>query len=174
MVAKPVFGIDWNEIAEFYQPSCSEFAQSVADARREKINLREIIPIPDSWEILYEKQLKAQLPRNQISRFRRIYGYLVTAQSTDSDGTLTPVIFQLATKLNFRYGISDREYADSHIWCRVQAYSSLAALSLAVKPWKLGDIVCGIVERTSKEMNTARLVGWDIVGFDEWRLMTLI
>ena len=80
----------------------------------------------------------------------------------------------MIAKLNFRYGAADFEYADIHIWCRVQAYSRLAAMSTAIKHWELGDIVCGITERTSREMNTAQLAGWDIVDFDEWRLTTLI
>ena len=109
------------------------------------------------------KQLKINLPRTEVPRFRRIYAYIGKAQTTDSEGALTPLCFQVIAKLNFRYGDSDAEYADSFIWARVQAYSSLAALNQGIKPWEIGDTVCGIAERTSKEMNTCQLVGWDIL-----------
>ena len=93
MADSELFGLDWNgdRILEFYQPRCSEFAQEIADGSREKKNLREITPLPEGWEFVIEKQLRINLPRSEMPRFRRIYGYVGTAQTTDSEGTLTPM-----------------------------------------------------------------------------------
>ena len=108
-------GLDWGgyRITEFYQPSCAEFAQDIADGRREKKNLREFTPLPGGWEFVVEHQLKINLPRSEIPRFRRIYGYVGNAQTTDSEGTIAPMCFQVIAKLNFRYGDSEFGYADS-------------------------------------------------------------
>ena len=93
MEALPISGIDWgdSEISEFYQPSCAEFAHELADARRKQYHVREITPLPSGWELAIDKQLKIEFPSDRIPRFRRIYGYIGTAQSADSEGTQTPV-----------------------------------------------------------------------------------
>ena len=106
MADLPIFGIDWDgvEISDFYQPSCAEFAHELADARRKQYNVRESTPMPAGWELVLGKHLKLELPRGQIPRFRRIYGYIGTAQMAESEGTLTYVCFQIVIKLNFRYG----------------------------------------------------------------------
>ena len=110
----PVCGFGPNEVdaTEFYQPSRDEFAKELADSMRNRHDVREIIPLPDGRGLVFDKHLTLELPRGGIPRFRRIYGYIGTAQSSESGGALTPACFQLATKLNFRYGSSEPEYAD--------------------------------------------------------------
>lgn len=72
-----------DEVSEFYRPSSAEFAQVVSGRRRAKSNLRDSTQMPGGWGLAIEKHLKVKLPRNEVPRFRRIYGYVGTAQSTD-------------------------------------------------------------------------------------------
>lgn len=96
----------------------------------------------------------------------------ILAHPSESRGVKTQGCFQIAAEINFRYGRSEFEYIDNFALAVVQAYVAMCALSLLLKPWKVGDPICGISERTAEDHLTSHLGGWGLFGFKIWRSIT--
>ena len=111
--------------------------------------------------------------------FRRVYGYVDEIKflpANDDRGAPaaidldTPALLQIVVKMRRRYGSSAVERCDSHLFCRVQAFTSTSAFKTPSEMIFVGDPASGLLEATSGEHLTAQLTGWWPVGASEWRL----
>ena len=83
--------------------------------------------------------------------------------------TFTGALLQIVAQLPFRYGLSSAETAISHVFCRVQAFTSQAAPASGTSFLRVGEPVVGFIEPTNRQAHSAQLTGWDRTSLDEWR-----
>ena len=87
-------------------------------------------------------------------------GYIGEAKSSKTtEDTSTPLRLQVVAKLPYRFGKTEAETKDSHIFVRVNAFASRACLDKSFDCVKLGSVVCGIWGNTSSTYHSAQLVG---------------
>ena len=84
---------------------------------------------------------------------------------------LTPALLQVVLKIPFRYGISSHERENSWVFCRVNAWASQAAFAgSAGRLVRVADPVCGFIEPTSTEKDSAQLIAWDLCDPAVWKM----
>ena len=67
---------------------------------------------------------------------------------------------QVVIKLPFKYGKYAWEKEFSHVYFRLNAFSSRFALSSSFQPIAMGTVVRGLVEKADSDYDTAQLVAW--------------
>lgn len=128
------------------------------------------IPLPPRWKFVTDtSQLQIAIPSSALSRFKLIYGFVGSiSEPKDMDETTTPLLAQIVVKLAFKYGDTAEEKQDSHVYVRINAFSSKACLDRSFDTLVLGQPVCGIIEATDSDYRSAQLMGWRPTTFQEW------
>ena len=81
------------------------------------------------------------------------------ADAKEMEDTVTPLQIHVVCKLSFRYGTSDSERKNSHIFVMVNAFSSRACIDRSFEPIHIGMPVRGVLELTESGCCSAQLVG---------------
>ena len=119
------------------------------------------VPIPASWEFSTEcRQLQVSFAASDLPRFRVIYGFLgSTSDCPDMEDTCAPLQLQVVAKFPYKFGKTSAETQHSHIYARVNTFSSRALLDKPFEALTLGTPIRGILDVTDSRYGSAQLLG---------------
>ena len=78
--------------------------------------------------------------------------------STKMEDTMTPIHLQVVVKLSFKYDEENRK--SSHVFLRVNAFSSRACIDKSYDTLTLGTPVVGVLDLTDSTYKSAQLIGF--------------
>ena len=133
-------------------------------------------PLPTGSSIVFRVAGSKELDQDRLylsatmaASMRKVWGIVSSLRpEVLSANTATPASAQIVIRINWHDEQSDR-YRD--FFARVTAYSASYEPRYATGnscSLKLGDIVCGLLERPHSDRNTAALGCWDFGRLDEW------
>ena len=158
---------------EYSQPSLYEFSETLQAISEKSLGPNRRLPLPDGWSIAEVKgQSTLLVDQAAALRFPLAFGHIGSLKITESYGTGSPFCAQVILRLPFRYGSSPSEMEDSWVFCRVNAFSSCACLPSAAQGVRVGQIVSGVLAKSSHEYHTAQLVGWSGTSASDWKMLS--
>ena len=158
---------------EYSQPILFAFSELIEaiSSRCHDYNVK--IPLPEDWKLsVVIDQLTLTIDRPAAHQFRLAYGYVSSLKVTDSVDTGSPFCAQVILRLPFRYGTGPDELGNSWLFCRCDAFASMACLPSPAQAVRVGMPVCGLLAKSSGKYKTAQLVGWPTCSAEDWELLS--
>lgn len=121
---------------------------------------------------MVKNQHTLTLDRPAELKHRLDYGYVRSIKVTErwGDGP-PPFCDQVILRLPFRYGSTPSELEDSWIFFLVNAFASCACLPSSAQAVRFGVAVCGVVTKSPRDYQTAKLAGRSPTSASDWKLL---
>ena len=130
--AAPVpFGVDSSgkPVLAPFQPTAGSLAILLTPYLRNSLDLSAALPLPKGLQLMRspdESQIQLRAAPLFARKMRRTFGYVGDIKMTSGEGSETPSLLQVITKVPWRYGSSAAERDSSWILVRLQAFTSKA------------------------------------------------
>ena len=150
-----------------YTPSLVDFSFDISEGRADP---EASASVPFGWTLDTSKtQLLVEPPSASMADFRAWFGYIASIGDSSSADTDSPFLVTIVAKLFFRYGGTLDEDSDSHIFARVNAFTSKAVIGKSYQSIRLGMSVCGYLAPADSKYSSAQLNCWPPSSFLEWK-----